>query len=434
MTLGDPNAHLGHAGAFASILIISVVILGGLIAICALTWVLGVRSCIGINVSLVYLAIGSLAYVLIGPFALSPDGPVYDAQALSFATKLGYTPEPSRYWPLDDGKWGWPIILSVFYAIDGRVPLTGVLINSIVMGLVVVTSAKASLVAFERVSYPTLYALFLLFPGFLLLGPTSMREPLVWLGLALLALGFAYCTSGERPLVGLLLIALAIVLVAWIRFPLGVLVLFGLGSGLITGALWERYRGIGVLAGFSLVSIGVLLFVDNVAYLVGYDLTEIVVTRNYLSSAATTGFAVNAGPLSSLGATPLIFATFFKILLGPFPWEMGREVVWLWVVANTSVWWVVLLLTLRSLKRVPRKRPAIVLLTLAAVILLGMGLTLTNYGIVVRLRTTPLVILAIVLAAKGGIGRSSEPQLRERSIVSGWGTRTLRPNSDLRDT
>jgi len=142
--------------------------------------------------------------------------------------------------------------------------------------------------------------------------------------------------------------------------------------------------------------------------------------RDYLAEA-TTGFSTPDRPPGTLGLIVSGLETLPRALIGPAPDEIGPQPVWLWVVANT-VYWLVLLAAV--VVRFPGRADAptntgvgVALVLIAAVAIVGMAVTLTNYGIVVRMRGMPtFLLLPLVLAPLWSPRR--DPLFRGRVLLS----------------
>jgi hypothetical protein len=362
----------------------------------------------------IWLAVvGILQNWLLGPFFLGTDGPTYDAQAVRVAEQL-LGQRGSETVALDAGKTGWPTILGVFYALLGRVPLVGILFNCVIVAICVLVVQRATVIAWGRCSSTLLFAAFACVPVFILLGPSLMREPLCWLGGALATLGVVTRLRTGRTAWGPLLSGVLILL--WVRTLLGSLVLGGFGAGLLIHAVRKRH---GWSAAFGLGAAGAALLLFAVApvlALVGYDFGKVAASREYLAEDVTTGFSslpdYSGGPFQLF---LVALKTLPQVALGPFPWEVGTSAVWAWVMLNTVAWWLLIVAVIRLLVREDARRSVVLVCGIAGLaVLIGMASALTNYGIVVRIRSDVMAMVLPLVLGRGQRATADSPESGER--------------------
>jgi hypothetical protein len=413
---GDPNAFLGYAPTSAAVLGICVVFLAGCLVTAWAGRVPGQRLNVGVLLYLWLALVGVVLYRTFGPFFLGTDGPLYDAQALGIAQKMSGELDGGGL-SLRQGKVGWPTMLGVVYAAMGRVPLAGILINCAVVAVSAAITQKAAVVAWGRCSTVRLLAVFGLVPCFMVLGPSLMREPLCWLGSAMITYAVVHRmrlgTTRWAPLLA------GALLLLWVRTLLGVLVIGGYLLGYLFLRLKNRYGWSLALVGVGLLSSSLLLAAGPALALAGQDFASVAAGRTYLADEVTTGFAqIPDYSGGALGLVTVALKTLPPVALGPFPWEIGFSGVWLWVLANSVAWWMVLVAVVQAARR-SRRDDVVMLCSIAGLaVLIGMSAMLTNYGIVVRIRSDVLVMLAPVVmgvAARpvagpaAGTGRPDEP-------------------------
>lgn len=398
MIFDDPNARFGETASLVQMLVFAIVIVAGLLTIHAWARLLRVGSSGPLIVFMAYVLIGLGLAAAAGPFAFATDGPVYDSQAMGVATDIGIVPGETQTEPLHPGKAGYPVLLGAIYAVTGRMPLAGILINCIFVGATVATILGAAQVAYGRARQIPVVVLFLVSPTFLTLGPAVMREALCWLGVSLLV--FVSVQLWHRRLNGVSLFCLAgsISILVSVRTTLFVLMLLSVVIAFCIAIVWRQMglTGLWFLLAFGALSL--LVLGDPLIGILGFDFSSIMMTRDYLARSATTGFSISAGPLSAFGGAGLLLASLPTVVFGPFPWQMGPEPVWAWVALNAVSWWVAIILALRN--QVARLRPGITVLLMSSAVglLLGLSLTMTNFGIVARLRAIPLVIILVIVA------------------------------------
>jgi hypothetical protein len=221
-----------------------------------------------------------------------------------------------------------------------------------------------------------------------------MREAISWLGVALLGCGAALMIAGRAG--GRIMLAGALVSIA-IRPNLGLFVTLTALGAVVAVRLFiqRRFARLGAfLVGSAL---GAYFLGPTIITILEFSPAFVEDNRDYLGEA-TTGFVA---PETSLTGTPRLIVTGLltlpRAVLGPLPSEIGAEPVWLWVIVNVLYWFALLALVVIRF----RGRPDVgaVLLLTASIAMVGIAITLTNYGIVVRMRGMPMfLLLPLVLA------------------------------------
>jgi hypothetical protein len=173
-----------------------------------------------------------------------------------------------------------------------------------------------------------------------------------------------------------------------------------------------------MISGFFLVKITKLRFFSTLAILSGIFLTfplamQIIspastnvpdariklskqAESGFLSSEEVSGIRSKDGPTNDSGILNSLSdgITYFpQTIGGPFIWEMEANFLWGYLFLSNLYWLVVLLLALGSLFFKIARYPAFFAITSALSILFVLASTLTNYGIVMRFRAIPLLIL-----------------------------------------
>lgn len=400
MLVEDPNAYLGYIDPFVLLLLVCITLFLGTIVASVGSRIAGISPAVPLAVFLWYFAVGLVLYFAVGPFSLSGDGITYDQQAVAVGLRMGMEAplgfDSSLHW----GKWGFPIVLGSIYALVGRMPIAGILLNCIVVALVcIVILATAKRISGNHNSRWVL-GFMLMCPSFVTLGPAVMREAFCWLGIAAVIYGATCWYKGSGFASGTSSFVVGLTILAVTRTSLAALVIVALGSALATMQVWMRFQRTGLVVYLTMIGLGVLLFGTSIFHLAGYDATSIMLTRAYLSEVATTGFIVHAGPLSVFGPMGALVASIPKVLLGPLPWELSVQLVWGWVVINAVFWWTMIVAILRRRRAFSDKSMYVLLTVFAMVLLIGMAATLTNYGILSRLRSLPMVVGLIVLSTR----------------------------------
>lgn len=414
MIIGDPNSSLGMAAPWAAALsIVLLIVLGGGIVL-LLCRRLHISWALGIGIFLGFAAIGAIVTLLFGPFFLAADGPTYDRQAMGIVDVLRGESETGVR--ITGGKEGWPAILAGLYFIFGRVPFLGILVNSLALAIAAVFAVKTAQITWGSYSQWRIVVFLFFNPLVVFLGPSMMREALSWMGISVVSCGLAMVFKSDRR--GILLILLGEILLFWVRSTLSVLLAAGLGvaSAVVYLVLKRRFWLLGLTA-VAIVVIG-LTMGESILSMLGQNEEYLRLNRENLSEDAVTGFAIKElgeGPLGFLGGA---IALAPRLAFGPYLWEIGLAPVWIWVFANTIVWFALLAFAVWQTRKLPNRAASAVLWAAVAIVLVGMALTLTNYGIVVRLRGIPyMMLLPLVIASKPFAGAPDVSIGHNRSAV-----------------
>jgi hypothetical protein len=320
------------------------------------------------------------------------DAVLYDQNASDVADFLR---GDGRFPRIDPGHAAWPIALGFVYYVFGDHQLLGLVLNSGIVGLAVVFVTRAAVEFSGAVSPGLTVAAILLMPVALLYGPSLMREALLWLGVALLGCGAALMLA--RRFSGRTILAAGGLVSIAVRPNLGLFLALAAVGAVIAVRLFARRR-CGRLAAFVVGSaLGGYFLGPTIITILRFSPAFVDDNRDYLAHAAT-GFVA---PDSTLTGTPGLVVngllTLPRAVLGPLPSEIGTQPVWLWVIANTLYWFALLALVIVRY----RGRPEVgaVLLLTTSIALVGIAITLTNYGIVVRMRGMPMFLLMPLVLA-----------------------------------
>lgn len=402
---GDINASLGSAELVtawvAGVLFFAIGI--------AVVWIVSKRVLghprYGLTVFLGMFATGAVITSLFGPFFLAADGPQYDLQAFQFAQSLKGESVEVQF---AGGKEGWPVVLGLVYFLFGRVTFVGIIISCIAVAIsAIFVSGSAELLA-GRFSERALYMWYFLTPLILLLGPSLMREALCWMAVSMVSYGVIARSSGHTR--GLLVALLGALILGAVRTSLAVLVIAGLAVSWVCLILISRkmYYVLAAIA-IAVAALASILLSPTLGALDSAE-ASLQANRLYLSAEATTGFSTSVLGTGVGGFLVVVMEVFPRVLLGPFPWELGipweagESMVWLWVLSNSLIWLALLWVVLRKRRLLKHRRAAALILGATAIVMLGMSLSLTNYGIIVRMRGTPMIMLlplALMLAPEG---------------------------------
>ena len=388
MTIGDINAFLGTAEFSVAVLSGVFVFAVGLAIVSLVSYRLLGSAHYGVTVFIGLVFVGCVITLRFGPFFLATDGPVYDQQAFGFAESLRGNSVSKA---LDSGKEGWPILLGFIYYLLGRVTFVGILVNCLATALSAVFVARTAQLLRGSFSPRALYTWFFCTPLLLLLGPSLLREAACWLGISMLCYSTIAIARGRLGAIwpavsgAFILITVRTSLAALV---LGALLVSWLAITLIGR---KRYLAVALMAvvGIAFASSGLNVLLAQL----GFTAESIQTNRVYISVDATTGFAVDSLQTGVVGFLSTAVQVVPRLLFGPFPWELGFAPVWIWVLLNTLVWLVLLFLAIRNLSHLEHKYFGLILVVASGLVLLAMSVTLTNYGIVVRMRGAAMIML-----------------------------------------
>lgn len=328
------------------------------------------------------------------PWFIPSDGEYYTAWADSIRTAvLGGEPEiVRRIWP---GKGVWSSVLALLQFAVGTSNFSTIGLSSAACTASVLATQKSSQNLIGKTgSWPVLI-LFSSFGGFLIFGPSLLRESFFWLGVSLGVLGLSEIKLG-RVRASIIFSAISSFFMIGIRPDFGIiLALCFLAISLALSALHStkvlKGRGLPFAVGFGFLAV--------LAYPSFLFLTQDSHPAENLSNVATklSGEEIT----SSFGPPnpqPLPQATLMRlsnVLFGPFLYEFDGAAVWLLATLATLHFWGVFAFALVHVVTV-RGRLSIEL-SLLFIALLSIGIfaiILTNYGILVRFKVVPVLLLA----------------------------------------
>ncbi|MGO4692091.1 hypothetical protein [Glaciibacter sp. 2TAF33] len=400
MIFGDVNAHLGSAEMLVAWLACVIVFVAGLGLVGFLSMRMLGLARYGVTVFTGLVVIGCIITMIFGPFFLGADGPEYDLQAVDVSLRLH---GERLHAELTGGKEGWPLLLGAAYSLVGRVPFVGILLNCIAVGVSAVFVASTAKLLWGKFSPTALYLWYFGTPLIALLGPSLMREALCWMAISMLAFGAVALARRRAHAVWPILVGAGALFA--VRTSLAVLVITALAMSWMVCILLAKKRyfmvALTMAAGVAIASTVLGSVLDGL----GFSEQFLQANRVYISADATTGFASSSLQPGLLGLLSTAAQVFPRVVLGPYPWEIQLAPAWIWVATNTIAWLVLLILAIRSLTFEGRRRVRMVALLAVALLLFGMSLSLTNYGIIVRMRGACVFLLLPLVLGGAQRGR-----------------------------
>ena len=349
--------------------------------------------------------------VLLGGDALTYSG---DALAISKHWLVGL-PMPA----LPPGKGAFFYILASIYYIFGYFPVAGMVINAAMFAATVPLLTDATRRYFDSAAAKYVPILLGIVPGFIIWGSQLIREPGVYLFLALSL--WATVRLVLRPsIVYALVFAVAITILIPFRADVGILA----GGGEIIGILFhfiikQNKAGTGVITGVGilLITLGIVAGVG-----VGYGGYKLVKSTNLqqlndirMGSAteAASGFLPTSQITTPAAAVSYIPLGSTEIMIGPFPWQIsvgtGHQ---FYALPDTFIWWYLLPSLWRGIKETRKRKSTTSLIFLCPALLVtsGLALIIANFGTAVRERMQVILILVPLIA----LGLSKRKQNKQR--------------------
>jgi hypothetical protein len=358
------------------------------------------------------LAAATILVVLLNrPYGSGTDELIYQRQARSVWASLLLTGRvDSETVILDQGKWGWPTVLGVAYRVVGTDnPYVGIAINVVIayLALLLAAAAGCRIWGTRRWSW-WMGAPFVLSPTVLLFSPSLSRETWVWLSVAIAMHGLIFLLE-RRRLLGLVVLMSGCLIVYWIRTPMAAILLGAAVAAVVLAWIWRRWGTWPAVVSLVVMAVVGQRLIVVALTAIGLTPEALFIARDYLAESATTGFPPS-DPLTPGG----LAMSLLRVGIGPLPWELRPAPVWGWVLVNWAFWIAVVVAAVVAVRRAGLTATRLALLVFAAVILVGLALSLTNYGIVVRMRAT--VVIALLPLVWGLLARApaDEHELSEK--------------------
>lgn len=358
------------------------------------------------------LAAATILVVLLNrPYGSGTDELIYQRQARSVWASLLLTGRvDSETVILDQGKWGWPTVLGVAYRVVGTDnPYVGIAINVVIAYLALLLAAAAGCRVWGTRRWTWwMGAPFVLSPTVLLFSPSLSRETWVWLSVAIAMHGLIFLLE-RRRLLGLVVLMSGCLIVYWIRTPMAAIILGAAIAAVVLAWIWRRWGTWPAVVSLVVMAVVGQRLIVVALTAIGLTPEALFIARDYLAESATTGFPPS-DPLTPGG----LAMSLLRVGIGPLPWELRPAPVWGWVLVNWAFWIAVVVAAVVAVRRSGLTATRLALLVFAGVILVGLALSLTNYGIVVRMRAT--VVIALLPLVWGLLARApaEEQELSEK--------------------
>lgn len=335
---------------------------------------------------------------------VASDGRAYDGQAQLLAGAWHGGGSVSLY----AGKEGFSMVLASIYWAVGHVPVAGLILNALAMGLLVVVVSNTTRTVGGDHAARVAAMMATLFPGLVYWGAQLLREPFVWLLLGLVAEStLMFLKQGASVRRGLRLIVCCLLLFP-MRGPVAAVVVVSTGLVLVLGLYWRPRQA---LRTTLVIGSAIALSAMFLAGYRGFSAVQeqataerIAISRNAVAVDSTTGLGTVVEPTTS-GLTSQLPTTIPIVLFGPFPWNLPAA--GLAVGFDTLAWWLLLILgwagfaRLRRRDRIAAWTPILPIIS----ILFVLAYTLGNVGLMIRLRA--MVVIYLLPLAAVGVSRLS---------------------------
>lgn len=324
---------------------------------------------------------------------------------------------------LTSGKEGYSWLVGGIYAVTGPVPMLLIILNIVLYALLVpilavITGILAKDLRFTEMqgTRAVTFAVYFiaLTPVIIFWSPRMLREviSMFLISLSVLCLLLFYRDKRLRYLFGM---ASAVTLMVAIRADIG----GGLGASLVAGVIFIsllRFQGWITRLALSVPLLALFIFMAWNYVNSRSDLNaSVAAQQNIYLGEANSAYS---GLESLRGADSIIDIILFnlpKVLLGPFPNELNSSMIMLFAAFSNIFWLSLLLLASRifilrrfsfenkswSNGQASRRWHGVLLIAILLAAFIGMlSMSSGNYGLMIRMRLMPFVLL-IPLAAVG---------------------------------
>ncbi|MBD1590425.1 hypothetical protein HC744_00015 [Arthrobacter sp. S1_S22] len=329
------------------------------------------------------------------------------------------SPSPGALSTLPPGKEGYVWILGWTYVISGPAPMVPIVLNIILHGILTIVLARTAEVISlhlmigekSRVSAIRFVGITTaVVPSIVFWVPLVLRETLCLLCIALAVL-FALHLVATGKLRFLIFLAPPTAVLVWVRGSIGLALLAGLLLGWSFSWLRKRrFPWVGRLFLSIPVAVTLISLWSAVDSQTSLDASDIATRSVDLSTTASSGFP---GIRASSSITDIILIQGPRVAFGPFLWEFRPVAVMFLAFIEAMSWLACLFLALKAKpfrSGDPLHRAlAMLVASVAIVLLLALAISIGNYGTLARLR--PMVF--VVLLPLAGVGYA---RIRGRSL------------------
>ncbi len=338
------------------------------------------------------------------------DAFTYSAGAVGIYQHWVHGAPLPTYLPI--GKTGFYYLIAALYVAFGIHPQAGIAVNAAMAALTVPILFDATRRHFGDAAARAVPVLATLIPGFLIWGSQLLREPGVYLMMAV-ALNCAVRLIDRASLGPLVVLVGSIGLLFTFRADVALMT----GAGLVVALMIGRRQvasgvvsGVGTLALILALVVGGGLGYSGYRFVTHTSLQQVNLVRSNSSESAASGFLPEANVSSGPHAASYIPVGGTYFVLGPAPWQLHniRQAL---EVPDLLVWWFLLPSLWRGIREGWRRRGREVLVYLlpAAAVTLVLTLLVANFGTVVRERMQVVILLVPLLSLGWSVRHPARP-------------------------
>ena len=376
---------------------------------------------IRVGISVLPFWIISITLVSVGLATRWPGSPLFLGQAdgdlyLDWAGEITQTWQSGESWPypLWPGKGFFPLIIAGFQYFVGPALISVVVFNSIVFSFSILILQHATALVFGTRPKWSIVFLTLSNASILVHAPAVLRESIFWLGLSAGILALAYFHN-KSDLAGAVTLTFGITTMLAIRPNLGLIMSFLVFT--VALSFWTFRKGqvsLGrTVLGVCLVLAASLATILSYPAMFGTDDLQHRVRKTAMelgTEGVTSALSVETSSApefcSSFPLLQLVFEAGLRlpsIMFGPFPWEVGADLVWVLAILSGLHWLFILATSTALILGLRPVNPvAFSLYGVAGIVILVLSATMANYGIIVRFRVVAeLFLLPLSLAYLG---------------------------------
>ena len=310
------------------------------------------------------------------------------------------------------GKTGFYYLVAALYVAFGIHPQGGIVVNAAMAALIVPILFDATRRHFGDNAARAVPVLATLIPGFLIWGSQLLREPGVYLMMAV-ALNCGVRLIDRASLGPIVVLVGSIGLLFTFRADVALMTGVGLVVALMIG---RRQVAGGVVSGVGTLALVLALVVGGGLGYSGYrfvthtSLQQVNLVRSNSSQSAASGFLPEANVSTGQHAASYIpvGATYF--VFGPAPWQLHniRQAL---EVPDLLVWWFLLPSLWRGIREGWRRRGREVLVYLlpAGAVTVVLTLLVANFGTVVRERMQVVILLLPLMSLGWSVRHPARP-------------------------
>jgi Dolichyl-phosphate-mannose-protein mannosyltransferase len=338
------------------------------------------------------------------------DAFTYSAGAVGIYQHWVHGAPLPTYLPI--GKTGFYYLLAALYVAFGIHPQAGIAVNAAMAALTVPILFDATRRHFGDTAARAVPVLATVIPGFLIWGSQLLREPGVYLMMAIAVNGAVRLI--DRPSLGpIVVLVVSIGLLFTFRADVALMTGVGLVVALMIG---RRQVASGVVSGIGTLALILALVVGGGLGYSGYrfvthsSLQQVNLVRSNSSESAASGFLPEANVSSGQHAASYIPLGGAYFVFGPAPWQLHnlRQAL---EVPDLLVWWFLLPSLWRGIREGWRQRGREVLVYVLPAVAVTVVLTLlvANFGTVVRERMQVVILLVPLMSLGWSVRHPARP-------------------------